>query len=102
MAEYTEHDVFVLEDAEGTAVEFAMLGIVELDDEGQFALMAPTWQLETDDESQLEVFIFRFHEDPEDGAVEFGPVEDEDLVARVGAIAEAQLFAVAEDEEADA
>ncbi|MCP4809646.1 MAG: DUF1292 domain-containing protein [Proteobacteria bacterium] len=94
----TEHDVIVLEDADGNEVEFAMLGIVELEGEGQFALLAPTWQLELDEDAQLEVYIFRYLYNDEDGSEDFGAVEDDGLVERVGAIAEAQLFTVEEGE----
>lgn len=99
MADPTDNDVVVLEDAEGNEAEFAVLGIIELEDEGSFALLAPTWQLDGPEEDPLEIYVFRYDYDEADQSEAFLPLEDEELVARVGELAERMMVSEEEDAE---
>jgi len=91
-------DIVVLEDAEGNEAEFAVLGIVELEDEGTFALLSPTWQLDAPEDDPLEIYVFRYDYDEADRSEAFLPLEDEELVARVGELAQRMME---EQEEGD-
>ena len=89
-----EDDIVTLVDADGTEVDHVWLGIVELDDE-QFALLCPVDEMDNDAES-TSVYVYHYSED-EDGAESFEAVEDEALLARVQAAAEA-MFEGADEE----
>lgn len=96
----TENDnseSIVLVDSQGNEVEFVLLGIVELEPEGEFALLTPSEQIDGDDDEPMDVYIFHYDVD-EDGAESFAPVEDEALVERVAAVARPE-FEASEDEE---
>lgn len=82
-------DIVTLVDAEGNEVDHYWLGLVELD-EDQFALLCPVDELDEDSEN-TNVYVYHYSED-EDGAESFEAVEDDALLARVQAAAEA-LFA---------
>lgn len=93
-----EHDTVVLEDAEGNEAEFAVLGIVELEGEGSFALLSPLWQMDAPEDDPLEIFVFRYDYDEEDQSEAFLPLDDEVLVQRVGELAQ-QMMDEAEEED---
>lgn len=84
-------ELVVLEDAEGNELSFGFLGVVELEDEGEFALLAPAEQLLDEEDDALDVFIFRYDYDDEEETENFLPIDDEELVARVAAVAEKML-----------
>ena len=86
-------ELVVLEDAEGNELSFAFLGVVELEGEGEFALLAPAEQMLDEDDDALDVFIFRYDYDDEEELENFLPIEDEELVARVAKVAEKMLEA---------
>jgi len=81
-------DIVTLVDAEGNEVDHYWLGLVELDEE-QFALLCPIDELDEESES-TNVYVYHYEED-EDGAESFEAVEDEALLARVQAAAEAMF-----------
>jgi uncharacterized protein YrzB (UPF0473 family) len=87
----------VLVDSDGNEVEFVLIGIVEMEPEGEFALLTPTEQMDGDDDEPMDVYIFHYDVD-EDGAESFAPVEDEELVQRVADVARPE-FEAAEGEE---
>lgn len=93
--ENEEMDVFTLSDEDGNEAEYALLAIVDLEEEGQFAVFAPVEQVESD-EPDLDLYAFHYREVGEDD-VALDPVEDEDLLALVFAKAEQILFG--DDEE---
>lgn len=87
-------DIVTLVDADGSEVDHYWLGQVEVDDE-TFALLCPV--TEVDEESETtNVYVYHYSED-EDGAESFEAVEDEELLVRVQAAAEA-MFDAAEAE----
>ncbi len=85
-----EVDVVTLVDADGSEVDHYWLGLVELDDE-QFALLCPVDEMDEDNEN-TNVYVYHYNED-EDGAESFEAVEDDALLARVQAAAEAMFEA---------
>ncbi len=89
-------DIVTLVDADGNEVDNYWLGQVELDDE-QFALLCPVAEMDEEAEA-TNVYVYHYSED-EDGAESFEAVEDEELLARVQAAAEA-MFAEGDEEEA--
>lgn len=90
LEEYDEDDdIVILQDAEGNEREFRFLTVVELEDEGAFALLTPNEE-PADEEAPTEVFIFRYEQD-EDGGEIFSDLDDEDLFQRVQKAAEALL-----------
>lgn len=93
--EIDELDVFTLADEDGVEAEYALLTIVDLEEEGQYAVFAPVEQVESDD-PDLDLYAFHYREVGEDD-VALDPVEDEDLLALVFAKAEQVLFG--DDEE---
>lgn len=88
-------DIVTLVDADGTEIDHYWLGLVELDDE-QFALLCPVDEMDEESDS-TNVYVYHYEED-EDGAESFEAVEDEALLARVQAAAEA-MFDEGEDAE---
>lgn len=89
-----EVDVVTLVDADGNEVDHYWLGLVEVDDD-QFALLCPVDEMDEDSEN-TNVYVYHYSED-EDGAESFEAVEDDALLARVQAAAEA-MFAAEEEE----
>jgi len=88
-------DIVTLIDADGTEVDHFWLGLVELDEE-QFALLCPVDEMDEESES-TSVYVYSYTMD-EDGAESFEAVEDEELLARVQAAAEAMFDAEQEEE----
>ena len=85
-----------LTDESGNEVTFGILGFVE-DDGKNYVLLAPVEQLDNEeDETPLDVYIFRYEEFGDGES--FSPIEDEAEMARIQAKAEALL---AEGEEHD-
>ena len=82
----------VLVDSQGNEVKFVLLGIVELEPEGEFALLTPADQMDGSDDDPMDVYIFHYDVD-EDGAESFAPVEDETLVQRVADVARPEFEA---------
>lgn len=95
--EIDSSESIVLVDSQGNEVEFVLLGIVELEPEGEFALLTPADQMDGGDEDPMDVYIFHYDVD-EDGAESFAPVEDETLVQRVADVARPE-FETEEGEE---
>ncbi|MED5371492.1 MAG: DUF1292 domain-containing protein [Myxococcota bacterium] len=85
MSESNEETI-ILVDAQGNEAEFMLLGLVELEDDGEFAMLTSVADLDADDDVPMEIYIFHYDVD-EDGAESFVPVEDEELVERVAAVA---------------
>jgi uncharacterized protein YrzB (UPF0473 family) len=92
--EHDEVDVVTLVDADGNEVDHYWLGLVEVDDD-QFALLCPVDEMDEESEN-TNVYVYHYSED-EDGAESFEAVEDDALLARVQAAAEA-MFAADEGE----
>jgi uncharacterized protein YrzB (UPF0473 family) len=92
-------ELVVLEDADGNELNFAFLGVVELEGEGEFALLAPAEQMLDEDDDALDVFIFRYDYDDEEELENFLPIEDDELVQRVAAVAEKMLESGEEEDE---
>jgi uncharacterized protein YrzB (UPF0473 family) len=95
--ENEELDVFTLVDEDGNEVDFALLAVIELEDEGQFAVMAPVDQVEEDAPS-LDLEFFHLTEVGEDD-IQLDPVDDEDLLALLYAKAGQMLGLEEEDED---
>lgn len=89
-------DVFTLVDEEGNEVDFALLAVIELEGEGQFAVMAPVDQVE-EDAPELDLEFFHLTEVGEDD-IQLDPVDDEDLLALLYAKA-GQILGLEDEEE---
>jgi uncharacterized protein YrzB (UPF0473 family) len=79
-------DEVVLIDPEGNEVTFSILAVLEMTDEGDFALLTPSDQLHADDDTPMDVYVFRYEVD-EDGTENFLALEDEKLLEQVAAVA---------------
>lgn len=81
--EIDDEDVVTLVDEEGNERDFAVLAVAEV--EGQdYALLAPTEQLQENDEGgELELYIFTYDIDEEDDTEQFGEVADEATYEKV-------------------
>lgn len=90
-----ELDVYTLADEDGNEAEYALLAVVDLDEEGQFAVFAPVDQVESED-PDLDLYAFHYRDVGEDD-IALDPVEDEDLLALVFAKAEQILFGEDDD-----
>ena len=87
--EEDEYDIIELVDADGNEVPFVLLGVVPLDG-AEYALMSPQEQVEGEGDHQ-DIFVFTYEHDEEEGVENFGPLEDEELLARVQAVAETMM-----------
>lgn len=96
--EESEVEVLVLQDENGVDTKFALLTMVELDGV-TYAVLAPLEQLESE-EPDLDFYGFVYNED-ENGDVELDAVEDEELLDRIFAIAEDELFGEEDFEDDD-
>lgn len=94
--EIDELDVFTLVDEEGNEEDFALLALIELEGEGQFAVFAPVDEVEND-APELSLEFFHYAEIGEDD-VKLDPVEDEDLIALLYAKA-GQILGMEEEDE---
>lgn len=79
-------DEVVLVDPEGNEVTFAILAVLEMTDQGDFALLTPSDQLHGDDDTPMDVYVFHY-EVQEDGTENFLALEDEELLRQVEAVA---------------
>jgi len=70
-----------LEDEEGNAMDFALLAIVEVEDQ-DYALMTPAEQIEDDASDAMELFLFQYDEE-DDGTASFSEIDDEETYERV-------------------
>lgn len=84
-----EVEIFTLTDEDGSASDYAVLTIVDLDGES-YAILAPVEQLEAD-QAELDLYAFHYKEAGEED-VELDAVEDPDLLERIFEIAEEILF----------
>lgn len=89
-------DVFTLVDEEGNEVDFALLAVIELEGEGQFAVMAPVDQVE-EESPELDLEFFHLTEVGEED-MQLDPVDDEDLLALLYAKA-GQILGLEEEDE---
>ena len=74
-------DVVVLEDEEGNTLEFALLAVVEVEEQ-DYALMTPVEQIEDEGGESMDLFLFQYNEE-EDGSASFSEIEDEETYIRV-------------------
>jgi hypothetical protein len=74
-------DIVILEDEEGNAMDFALLAIVEVEDQ-DYALMTPAEQIEDDGGDSMELFLFQYDEE-DDGTASFSEIDDEETYERV-------------------
>ena len=74
-------DIVVLVDEDGNEVEFALLAVVEVEEQ-DYALMTPIEQIEDEESDSMDMFLFQYDED-EDGAASFSEISDEETYVRV-------------------
>lgn len=96
MSEEEEAEIITMVDENGVEKDFVFLTLVEME-EGTFAVLAPKEQIDGD-EADLELYAFRYTEN--DDGVDLDAVEDDDLLNRIYAEAEAILFDADEFEDA--
>jgi uncharacterized protein YrzB (UPF0473 family) len=69
-----DNDMIIIVDDEGNEREFAVLAVVEVE-EVDYAMLAPREQLESDEDGELELFLFKYVESDE--GIELSEIEDE-------------------------
>ena len=74
-------DIVILEDDEGNSMEFALLAVVEVEEQ-DYALMTPIDQIEDDAGESMDLFLFQYDEE-DDGTASFSEIGDEDTYVRV-------------------
>jgi hypothetical protein len=74
-------DIVTLEDDEGNTMEFALLAVVEVDDQ-DYALMTPLEQMEDEAGDSMDLFLFQYDE-AEDDTASFSEIEDEATYEKV-------------------
>ncbi len=95
MAEQDDDRVTLI-DAEDNEVNFRFLALVEID-EGTFAMLTP----EIDEGGEeMEVYLFHYDYDEDEGVENYAPIDDEELFQKVVAAAE-ELVEVEEDDEGE-
>lgn len=77
----TGYDIVVLEDDEGNTMEFAVLDIVEVDEQ-DYALLVSVEQIEDEAGDSMDILIFQYDEE-DDGVASFSEIEDEAIYERV-------------------
>jgi uncharacterized protein YrzB (UPF0473 family) len=78
---FSTPDIIVLEDDEGNEHEFALLAIVDVQDQ-DYALLTTIDDLQDEEGESMELFLFKYEEE-EDGAASFSEIEDEETYIRV-------------------
>ena len=74
-------DVVTLEDEEGNTMDFALLAIVEVEEQ-DYALLTPVEQLEDEAGESMDLFLFQYDEEG-DGTASFSEIDDEDTYNKV-------------------
>jgi len=74
-------DVVTLEDDEGNTMDFALLAVVEVEQQ-DYALMTPVEQIEDEAGDSMDLFLFQYDE-TDDGSASFSEIDDEDTYLRV-------------------
>lgn len=74
-------DLVTLVDEDGNEHEFVVLAVVELEGD-QFAMLSPVDQVEDEETEELELFLFTY-EETDEGYVNFGEIEDDDVYQAV-------------------
>ncbi len=76
-------DLVTLVDEDGNEHEFVVLAVVEMEGD-EFAMLSPIEQVEDEETAELELFLFTYKE-TEEGYVEFGEIEDDEVYQAVQA-----------------
>ena len=88
-----------LVDVDGKEHEFVVLAVVEVD-ALDYAMLAPTEQVDNEEqEGDLDLFLFRYDE-AEDGTVSFSEIEDEATYEKVREYCSKELLEIEDGEEA--
>lgn len=93
MSEQPSLGVLTLPDSDGVDTDFDVLTVLPVEGT-QYAVLAPVEQLDSEEDgATLDLYIFQWEEDDEN--VTLHAVEDDEVLDRVMAVAEEELFGVA-------